>query len=52
MHYAAVTAEETTEWQVKPSTEGGLCQNQDEEASDVSLNNDDSGDNLSDTTTP
>ncbi|KAG5137467.1 hypothetical protein JHK82_022198 [Glycine max] len=37
---------------VKPLTEGGLCQNQDEEASDVSLNNDDSGDNLSDTTTP
>ncbi|TKY59617.1 starch synthase 4 [Spatholobus suberectus] len=39
--------------QIKPSTEGGLRQNQDEEEdSEVSLNSDDSADNSNDTTTP
>ena len=40
--------------QIKPSAEGGLRQNQDEEddAAEVSLNNDDSVENLNDATAP
>lgn len=39
--------------QIKPSAEGGLRQNQDEEDdTEVSLNNDDSVENLNDATAP
>ncbi|KAG4398644.1 hypothetical protein GLYMA_08G082600v4 [Glycine max] len=54
MRHRATFSSQHKRQQIKPSAEGGLRQNQDEEddAAEVSLNNDDSVENLNDATAP